>query len=330
MGTNISKFVNKLRIKEDELLHKEDLKVVLLGKTGVGKSASGNTILGKGFFEESLSSRSVTSMCQKESSKIGRRWITVIDTPGLFDTNTPNKEITKEIAKCITLAAPGPHVFLLVLTVGRFTQEEKEAVKMIQDLFGEESSRYTMVLFTRGDDLRKTNIEKFVSSDRRLQYIIDQCGNRYHVLNNRNPEEQMQVTALLEKIDSMVAENGGSFYTNEMFQDVENSLKEELRAKHEAEMEKLKTTLEKERQKQDEERKKSEKEFREREEQIKEECKLSPISSTLRVTVGADRLTALNRSAFSGHISLTTAVRHCFTNSPSVNGFPLLAISLAT
>ncbi|KTF78276.1 hypothetical protein cypCar_00050502, partial [Cyprinus carpio] len=230
-----------------------------LGKTGVGKSAPGNTILRREAFISKLTSRSVTRECEKESSEFNKRQITVIDTPGLFDTGVDNVETRKEIVKCVSMAAPGPHVFLLVIQLGRFTQEEKDAVKMIQEMFGDKSRMYTMVLFTRGDDLRGTRID------------------------------QTQVSELLDKIDYMVAANGGSFYTNEMFQQVEKNIREEqerimkereeeikrkeeeLRAKYEAEIEEMKKENERERQEMQNELRKSEEEFRKREEEIKKE-----------------------------------------------------------
>ncbi|XP_063400065.1 GTPase IMAP family member 4-like [Mytilus trossulus] len=214
-------------------------RLVLIGKTGNGKSKTGNTVIGRQLFNSRCQSGSVTIKCQKENTNRFGKEISLVDTPGLFDTRTDNANVLSEIKNCISLTLPGPHAIILCVPITRFTQEDIQTVDFFIKHFGEQLMKYVIVLFTRFDDWKRDNeddpqacqsINGYISSlSTELKSFLGQCNNRYIAFDNtlKGPSADQQVKDLIALVERTVRENGGTHYTNSDYENAEKKVIEE-------------------------------------------------------------------------------------------------------
>ncbi|KAK0148210.1 GTPase IMAP family member 4 [Merluccius polli] len=212
----------------------EELRLVLLGTLGCGKTASADTILGHEASASTSSFGSSSRMCHLRQGVTEGRKVTLVEAPRWYwNGKQVEDSVRRESQRALELTSPGPHAFLLLIPVCQFTEvcgaagstflpaqrlsfssvEGLVPVEM-KEVFGPNVLKHTLVLLTCGDYLGGQNEEIYLQGeDPGLREVIGRCRGRYHIINNRQRHDRQQVRTLLDKVENMVALNGG-YYMN--------------------------------------------------------------------------------------------------------------------
>jgi predicted ribosome quality control (RQC) complex YloA/Tae2 family protein len=146
----------------------------------------------------------------------------------LFDLSTAADFIGKEIVRCISLAEDGIHAILLVFSVRRLAEEEQTVLSFLQALFGSKIADYMIVVFTGGDELEENEetLEEYLADycPEFLKEILGICDNRLVLFNNKTTDKVKkaeQVQKLLSLVESVVKQNNGKPYSDELFHELQ-------------------------------------------------------------------------------------------------------------
>nr|XP_015809782.2 uncharacterized protein LOC107382236 [Nothobranchius furzeri] len=221
-----------------------DLRLVLLGNIGCGKTSSGDTILGQVSPVSSVTTRS----CTLRQGYSDGRSVTLVEAPRWYWNGCKMEDgVRKETAQAMALLAPGPHAVLLLVPVNQFTEMEGRVPAELEEMFGKEVMDHTLVLLTCGDYLMGRTGEEYLQKEHPgLRQMIECCGGRYHIFNNRQQKNREQVHELLQKVDKMVQKNGPYSLRSPQEKDLDKRVKErkrELMESYQAQKEERRKTV---------------------------------------------------------------------------------------
>jgi len=116
------------------------------------------------------------------------------------------------------MCSSGVHAIFLVLPLHTFTQQDADVLVLFKQMFGEKAMKHTLVLFTHGDELQNKSLDQLIRRNTELSKLTEECGGRFHLLNNKDLNDRDQVHELLMKIQRLVSENQDRCYTLQMFE----------------------------------------------------------------------------------------------------------------